>query len=96
MKRMKWTFSMRKKHTRLLVIAVVCLLAIAAGYGYWHSHGGGFKAEQLRHGKEFRLINPALRYGNAIFSESQDVVSFLLDAPWPFPYISANENADGC
>ena len=27
---------------------------------------------------------------------SQDVVSFLLDAQRPFPYISANEKADGC
>ncbi|MEK7374414.1 MAG: hypothetical protein AABZ85_05225, partial [Thermodesulfobacteriota bacterium] len=31
---------------------------------------------------------------NAIFSEfGRDVVSFLLDAQWPFPYISANEKA---
>lgn len=27
---------------------------------------------------------------------SQNVVSFLLDAQWSFPYISANEKADGC
>jgi len=26
----------------------------------------------------------------------QDVVTFLLDVLWPFPYISANEKADGC
>jgi len=32
---------------------------------------------------------------NAIFSEfGRDVVSFPLDAPWPFPYISANEKTD--
>jgi hypothetical protein len=59
--------------------------------------GKDLKTEQFRHGKEFRLINPALQNSHAIFSEfSQDVVSFLLDAPWPFPYISANEKADGC
>jgi hypothetical protein len=62
--------------------------------------GKDLKAEQFRHRKEFRLINPAFQNGigsNAIFSEfGRNVVSFLLDAQWPFPYISANEKADIC
>jgi Cu(I)/Ag(I) efflux system membrane fusion protein len=34
---------MKTKHTRLWIIAAVCLLAVAAGYGYRHWHGGGSK-----------------------------------------------------